>query len=366
MIFKPDDQKKQKSTCEILDRLLYVRRILLEPSNRRFEFIFSQTVFLQLRISEAPRGYVSRRGRSTLADIDIDDRDKTLQECADICSKQLRNTCVGFMFGFRDTDTCYPKSRTEMLFESHQESNLDWRFFEKVKFQRPPSFIEGHFHMAYDIGATLEADSLEECFAFCKADPRCMMAEIENPDMCLLKHEFLNTNLIANVNYNGWVKSSYNDGPCLHSMRFRDICIWESVDVSMSPSEARQLCHSIGGNLLRPFGYRKWRYTNEANNWSGYYRLDLDSVGRTSDWRTSTGKVYPEQWHWGDGIVNNDCDQQYGPYADINASPVYRKNDMNYNGGLLTCEGGAASGSIGVMCEIREKIVNMFHNHFIF
>ena len=212
-------------------------------------------------------------------------------------------------------------------------------------------------YLSIDIGnydvATKQLVTIDECIDYCNEDWKCQAVSYQpTTSTCHTKFAIAIWYISNNTNYNSYSMIGTNKGPCPAGKRFRDLCIERTLNNKLSQGNAIQYCRYIGGQLLRPFGYKKWSFTNQAGPWNGYWRIDLDSFGHDGSWKTNIDKIYPEMWQWEMAWSGAN-----GPVGAPNClygvlKTADRVRNETYKGGKLSCVNG--NYTLEGLCEYRK------------
>ena len=319
----------------------------------RFFPWFAMFVFIEFySVTEAPDGFVMRRADDVAQDeIDIGDRQVSLEKCAHLCRKTYTNTCTAFSYNFK-LGECTLKTRAMRKNDPVVDATKETAIF--LRKNRPYSRMALQDLPNYDVESK-DVSSIEECLEYCNEDWRCLTAAYDfQDDLCYKKFGAAVWYMTNATNIDIYTVAGPSDGPCPAGIRFRDLCIERSVGRALSMASARNYCRFIGGHLLRPFNYKKWSLTNHAGSWDGYWRIDLDSVGHDGTWKTETDKIYPEMWEWDTtwSGTNGPVGDPNCKYGVLKALVNERLRNETYYAGKLSCDNGTFPTE--VFCEFRK------------
>ena len=231
---------------------------------------------------------------------------------------------------------------------------LDTIIYERKTKHGFYSKIAGKAIYGFNVLGSKADQTVEECQELCNQDSRCITASYEiSSAICYKKYLGATWDWTDDGNFNSYTLLRGRDGPCPTGVRYRDLCLERSYTNGVSVDDAKAFCSYIGGQMVRPFDYKKWAFTNMAGVWYGTWRIDLDSVGHNGTWKTETDKIYPEMWQW-----DEDWSGPNGPFDD--GSCTYgllfagnRVQNRNHYGGKLGCDDGTSTDG-EVICEIRK------------
>ena len=343
-----------------MDWLFYVPRILLEQTRQWSVFHLSIKInsFQKKNFKsflEAPPGFISRRGQTSSNDfIPMSSHAYSLESCAHLCRIVHSSTCTAFHYEHTEGE-CWLKTRGFWVTSAIPGvDGLDNVIYQRTGKNRPHSKFSSKVVAGYDALGSQGGLTPEECQELCNQDLRCItVAYTSGSGTCYKKYIGSPWTVTDDINFDVYTVLGLNDGPCPLGVRFRDLCFERSYSSGMTVTHSKEFCRYVGGQMVRPFGFKKWAFTNMAGVWYGSWRIDLDSVGHDGTWKTETDKIFPEMWQWDFAWSGTN-----GPVGGANCKygilySGYRVLNHTYHGGKLACDDGTPTGG-EVMCEIRK------------